>query len=422
MTTQILNRTSSHASPQQWGGSTLSAVDFGTAGDGLSDDREALQRALGDGGRTVSVPPGTYRLGGALRLSSGSRLLAHPEAHFILADEAGVSSDVFLLTNADEKNGNADIRVEGGIWDGNNRRNLRGTDTPGAYTGVGMNFIHVDGLEVYGLRMRDAETYFIRLSQVKNFRFTDVRFSTSNPRPNQDGIHIAGHCHKGLLAGIHGEGPGATHDDLVALVADDALERAQNLGLSCGPLSNIVVQDLSAEDCHCFVRLASVRHSIRGVRVEKVRGGCEGCAVNMDALRYCAVPLFRRGDGQFNDGAGDIRDVRLHDFEVFRSGTRLDNPLLLLETRADQLEITHFRRLMERDHAPHIATLRVADVPGHTVEIAGLSPDALEAIATEGGLKTSHTAGVLQASLENPEDKLISRCLAFERLHMRKGR
>lgn len=361
-----------------------SVREFGVRGDGLSDDREAIQRVINTH-RNVFVPPGTYRLGGALRLASGSWLKAHHQAHFVLADEAGIDSTVFMLSNAGEGDLDEKIRIEGGIWDGNNRRNVRGTDRPGAYTGVMFNFIGVRGLEVMDLRLRNAETYFIRLADVRDFRFSELEFSTSYCRPNQDGIHVAGDCHHGYISGIRGQGPGATQDDLVALVADDAMHRAQNLGLRNGPVSHVRVERLEAEDCHSFVRLASVFNPISDVDVEHVRGGCEACAVNMDALRYCAVPLFVDGDGKFPHGAGWCERVRLRDFQIYRSKSHLQNPLVLLESRMQDFRIERFRRDLARDAAPGIPTLRVAHLDRTRIEMLGVDAEAARQAAETCG-------------------------------------
>ncbi|MFQ3670845.1 MAG: glycosyl hydrolase family 28-related protein [Verrucomicrobiia bacterium] len=356
----------------------FSVAEFGARGDGLSDDHEPVQRALGSGGRQILVPPGTYRLGSTLRLPSGSWIKAHPQAHFILADEAGIDSSVFLLSNSDLINGNENIRLEGGIWDGNNRRNHRGPDRPDAYTGAAFNFIHVDRLQVSHLRLHNAETYFIRAAWLSHFRFHDIVFWTNHPRPNQDGLHLAGHCHHGSIRRLRGLGPHATQDDLVALVADDALQRAQNLGLTNGPISEVTIGDLEAEDCHSFLRLASVHHGIERIDVERVRGGCEACAVNMDALRYCAVPLFVEGDGQFPHGAGFCRDIHLRDFQVHRTRGRLANPLILLETRVHDFRMEKFSRDLAQDAAPNIPTLRAAHLEGSKLLLMGLERRAAE--------------------------------------------
>ncbi len=339
-----------------------SAATFGTVGDGVSDDSAAMQRAIDSGFELIEVPEGTYKISKTLRVPSGRWLRFHDRATVILADGAGVSEDIHLIANADPTTGNEAIRIEGGVWDGNNRTNPRGGSERGDYTGVSMNFINVRNLELRHLRLRDAETYFVRMAHVDNFECIDFEFTATNPRPNQDGIHVAGNSHNGTISNIRGVGPSATKDDLVALVADDALARPQNLGLCCGPLSNITVSNLIADDCHSFVRLASVRNPIHNIRVTSVTGGCEACAINMDALRYCAIRLFEDGDPEFATGAGFCSNIHLSDFNVFRSKNHLKNPLILLETLVENFSLLDFTRLRDRDVAPEIPTLRVAHI------------------------------------------------------------
>ncbi len=60
---------------------------------------------------------------------------------------------------------------------------------------------------------------------------------------------------------------------MVALNADEALGRAQNLGLACGPIRRIRIEDVRAESCHTFVRLLSVRSVIEDVEIDGVFGG-----------------------------------------------------------------------------------------------------------------------------------------------------
>ncbi len=348
-----------------------------------------------------------------MRVPSGRCLKFHERAVVTLADSAGIDQDDFLIANADPKAGNESIRIEGGIWDGNNRGNPRGGNTPGNYTGVAMNFLNVRNLELRDMHLRDAETYFIRTAWVRGFHIENLLFTTTNPRPNQDGIHVAGECHEGVIRNIRGVGASATKDDLVALIADDELARAQNLGLCCGGITDIRVENLSADDCHSFVRLASVRHAIQDVTVRGVRGGCEACAVNMDALRYCAMPIFSPDDPEFARGAGDCRNILLSDFKVFRSKDHLKNPLLLLETLVKNFRIENFERLFDNDAAPHIPTLRIAEIEADDVRLAGLDPMEAERLLRDGANGFLHEGNSIRGALP-PSNKIVSNARFLE--------
>jgi len=58
----------------------VDAKDFGTQGDGVSDDAAALQAALDGGDGEVRVAAGTYLLGTTLLMGSGDRLISEPGA------------------------------------------------------------------------------------------------------------------------------------------------------------------------------------------------------------------------------------------------------------------------------------------------------------------------------------------------------
>lgn len=319
-----------------------------------------IQGALDAGAAVVRIPAGAYRTHG-LRLGSHTRLVAEAGARIVFADGAGRDESCFLLTNRDHEAGNAGIAIEGGVWDGNSAGNPRGPDRPGSFTGAAFNFSRVRGLTVRDVSLHDATAYYLRLCEVSRFTLEAIRFTAGQWRPNQDGIHIAGFCEDGVIRDICATGVGVTHDDLVALVADDALHRAQNLGLKCGPVRRMTVERLRADDCHSFVRLASVWHPIEDVRVHDVQGGCRICALNCDALRYCMVPVFDPRDPRYAGGVGFLGNVSIDAMTVFKTAdTGL--PLFLLETRMQDFTVRKVRRDRARDLAPRALTLRVRGV------------------------------------------------------------
>jgi polygalacturonase len=334
-----------------------------------------IQAALDAGAPVVRIPAGEYRTR-TLRIGSNTRLIAESGAHIIFADGAGKDSQCFLLTNRDLSTGNTDIHIEGGRWDGNNAGNPRGPDQPGSYTGAAFNFRNVRGLTIQDVTLHDATAYYVRLTEVTGFRFERIRFTSSQLRPNQDGIHVAGFCEDGLIRDISASGVGVTNDDLVALLADDALHRAQNLDLKCGPVRRVRIENLRADDCHSFVRLASVRHWIEEVDVRDVRGGCRVCALNCDALRYCMGPVFDARDPRFAAGVGLLRNVTLTGFELFKSKPT-DLPLFLLETRMQNFVLRDVRRDRTRDLSPAAPLLRVRGIETDGLTMNGRPPARL---------------------------------------------
>lgn len=348
-----------------------SIAEFGAKGDGISDDQEPIQRALDTSSGLLDIPAGDYKIGRTLRIRGGTHLRLHAQATIRLADGAAQSTGDYLLTNAHPETGDADIVIEGGIWDGNNAGNRRkqGLFDEG-YSGAMIHFRNVRGLRLENLRLHNAEAYYARFTEVRDFHVEGIGFSSDLVRNNNDGIHLGGHCENGVIRNIRGLHRGVTGDDMVALNADDALNRTEVRGMTCGPIRNILIEDLEAEGCHSFVRMLSVWSPIENVTVRGVRGSCEIAALNCDAARGCRVPLFDEANPPFAGGVGSLRNIRVSDFRVAKSAEN-DIALLRLETRMENLVISDFRRVMPEDRSPEQPTLRVRYV---TAEQLALEP------------------------------------------------
>lgn len=320
---------------------TLNVKQSGAVGDGLADDTAALQKALDGGHRTVVIPPGTYKISRALKLDSGTTIRADAHAVIRLADHAGNDVGLFLLTNRDHRTGNADITVEGGIWDGNNEQNPRGQkEQMPCYTGVALNFIYVQRLTLRNLIVRNPDAYAIRACQLEDFRIEDIGFDFSVVRPNQDGVHLDGFCQRGVIRNLTALSPFATNDDMVALNADDgsATEYVIQQGMQQGPILDITIEHLRAESTFTFVRMLSHHERIENVTVSDIAGGCRFYAINMDRWR-------------FPEGGGDIRHVTLRNIHVRKmpddfSKQKAPNqrPLIHIQSAVQGLRLEDFQR------------------------------------------------------------------------------
>ncbi|MFH1499799.1 MAG: glycosyl hydrolase family 28-related protein [Verrucomicrobiota bacterium] len=365
-----------------------SVLDHGARADGLADDGNAFQRALDQGPGTVRVPAGRYLIGRVLRIGSGTRLAVDPGATLRLADGVCTTPDDYFLTNANPAAGDTNIVIEGGRWDGNNAGNARpaGLFDFGC-SGAMMHFQNVRGLRLADLHLHDAEAYHVRLTQVRDFHVERIRFSADRVRPNNDGIHLGGHCEDGVIRDIKGLHFGVTGDDMVALNADDALTRTEVKGMTNGPIRNILIEDVEAQGCHSFVRLLSVVSPIENIRIRGVRGTCEVAAINCDAARGCRVPVFDEKNPPFADGVGFLRNIDAADFTVGKSHAN-DIALLRLETRMEHFRIIDFTRDLAADQAPATPTLRLRHVAPRALAIDGAAVqppafgDTLERVET----------------------------------------
>ena len=404
----------------------VNARDFGAVGDGVTDDASALQAALDSESGMVVVPFGCYMISRSLLIGSNTRLILHPLAKIRLADGAGVHRDVYLITNKNHGTGDCCIEIEGGIWDGNNPKNPRGSESPENYAGIALNFINVKSLRLASLTVMDAESYSIRLGEVRDFVIENITFEAPHIRPNQDGVHIGGFCEDGLVQNIEAIGHGATNDDLVAVNADDVTWRILNVGLKCGPIQRIRIQNLRATDCHTFIRLASVWTPIIDVHISNVTGGCRLYAINADGLR-CVTnpPFFDPDDERLSGGVGMLENVHISNLTVhktcdmhgtFDANYLLSEPLLLLQTRMSNFSIRGFRRDVSLDARTESPSAVIDGIHNSKLTVEGVTerdgrqlredlPERLKSLQIMQSL--SLTPALFRAEFEtNPKDRV----------------
>ncbi|MBB31126.1 MAG: endopolygalacturonase [Gemmatimonadetes bacterium] len=348
----------------------LSVHDTGARGDGITDDHGAIQRALDGLHHVVVIPSGFYILGDTLRIGSSKCLLVHPEAVLRFADGAGRDAGSFLLTNADHISGNDHIEVTGGIWDGNNEGNTRGEDgDPEAYTGVAINFVNIRHLRLTDMTVRNPDSFSIRLGEAQHFTVENIRLDHAVTRPNQDGVHVGGFCEKGYIRNLQAITPNTPNDDMVALNADDNVERALNLGMKRGPIRNIHVEGLAAESAYTFVRLLSETHRIENIRVRDLAGGCRCYTINMD-------------NWAFPQGSGDIRNIDIKNVRISKVPDAPSFPLVDIRLRVQDLLIEDLERVEDCHAAP---TLTIDNLTNNTIWLDDVTHENLELSSVDAG-------------------------------------
>ena len=279
----------------------------------------------------------------------------------------------FLLTNADPEEGNEDITLEGGIWDGGfgHEYNQKPGDiyTINSTSGACMNFVSVKNLKLLNLTVANPIGYYIRMGRLNQFEIKDITLTADAMNFNQDGIHFSGYCRNGVVENIRGLN-GQPNDDLLAFNADDGIQRQENRGLTCGPIENIVCRNIYAEDCHTAIRMSSITSPIRNIRIENLYAGVRAYAINMDGLRYCRVPLF--AEDAAPNGVGNVSDVRITGMTAFFT-RRAHDPscLIVLEQHCDNVELINFSRPMDKDAFPDTATLQARYLIHQSIEADG---------------------------------------------------
>ncbi len=288
-------------------------------GDGVRDDRPAIQELLDSGVSEVVLPAPKkcYSIGGTLKIHGGQTLRLGATTRVRLLPMANCS----MVEDDDFSTWKSDVVVDGGIWDMNHNQqdpnpwHFAGADGktthdklgttqvgfaeyskhftafPDVYTGFCMRFCRIQRFTLKNATFVNPVTYGAQLGYIHTFTVENIRFDYTEGSPkkwNMDGIHIEGHCKDGILRNLQG----ACHDDMVALTADDGL---------FGPISNILVDGIFAEGGHSAVRLLS-----HGLTVENI------CICNVFGKFYSkCVGLTKYHGG--DDERGVMRNITIRD-------------------------------------------------------------------------------------------------------------
>lgn len=350
----------------------INVKSFGAVGDGKHNDYAAVQSALDAGEREILIPAGTYVVDKPLKIPSARHIHADAEARIIFIAAKPMTQSDFLVTNADVEDGNEDITIEGGIWDGGfgHPFNQKSNDIYeiNSTSGACMNFVTVKKLRLLHLTVANPVAYYIRTGRISDFEIRDITLTSEKKNSNQDGVHFSGFCRNGIVEDIRALPKGQTNDDLLAFNADDGIQRQENRGLTSGPIENIVCRNIYAEDCHSAIRMSSITSAIRNIRIENINCGCRVYAINMDALRYCRVPLFREEAAP--NGVGNVSDIVITNMTAF-STSRSTSPLICLEQHCNNFELINFNRPLDKDVCPERPLLTARYLTHQTIEADG---------------------------------------------------
>jgi parallel beta-helix repeat protein len=154
---------------------TVNVKSFGAAGDGIIDDRAAIQKAMDSlslTGGTVFLPTGTYRIGSsvldnvsglsvALRIGSFVNLLGEGTGKSIMKLDPDVSDSLnrFLINN---KPGDSNISIS--------RLTIDAANTPlESGSGAALSFVNTKNIAIEDVEFRNVKKEAIDLISVSNF-------------------------------------------------------------------------------------------------------------------------------------------------------------------------------------------------------------------------------------------------------------
>ncbi len=236
-------------------------------------DVTAEVQALLDKRGFVFLDSGTYLITKPLIIHDNTHLQLAPDAMMVLGDKSNCAIIENESLNEKGKKQNANIRIEGGIWNGNNENQVRRSRESrfqltryedDYYYGILMRFVGVKNFYIGNLTVKDPESYAMLICGANDFTVENVNFDYNLLRPNMDGVHIQGPSKDGVIRNIKG----TTNDDLVALNCDDTYASE----ITRGNIENMLVDGLFSEGGYTAVRLLSSGSEMKNIAVKNIFG------------------------------------------------------------------------------------------------------------------------------------------------------
>ncbi len=330
-------------------------------GDGIHDDTLAIQELIDSGVCEVVLPTPKvhYLISKPLELPSNFRLVLPRFAEIKLAKDSNcvmlrnkmvedraerIQPCIFDFINEfspDHPCNN--IEVVGGIWNCNNLEQkpnpIAERDNSG-YSGFGMLFYNVTNLRISSLTMKDPVTFSITFDTVSYFSVDNIVFDFNYGNPiaaNMDGVHLNGNCSYGKMTNLQG----TCYDDLVALNAEEG---------TVGPITNIDIDGIYAEDCHSAVRLLTVTQPVEYINIRNVFGTyfqyCIGLTkfytgeakgyydgINLENIfvsKAERLPVYNKGNSRIFQIIFIERDLKIRNLKI--SGLYRKEKLIPVET------------------------------------------------------------------------------------------
>lgn len=303
-----------------------------------------------------------------------------------------------MVTNDDHAKGNRRIAVVGGIWDMDNSRQSPNpimqllsvrTAAPkyeaGRYLGFCMRFVNIEHFVLRDVTFRDPVTFCAQFAALRHFTIDDITFDHvhANPEPgfNMDGIHLDGGCRFGRISNIKGR----SNDDLIALNADD--HETESPGF--GPIEDITIDGIYAEDCHSAVRLLSCGSPVRRITISNVHGTYYQYAIGLTKFY-----LGRPNPGVFDDiTLRGLHCAKAPRYPRYQKDKSRVYPVVFVQQKVEvgRLSIEHFQRREEAWAVPGIEIEKGAKV--NTLQISHYATDnqmpaPLDAIVNNGAIGT----------------------------------
>ncbi|WP_119079117.1 glycosyl hydrolase family 28-related protein [Chitinophaga alhagiae] len=260
----------------------------------------AIQLAKKNGSREIYLPAGHYLVSKPVRLPSDFTLRASQEAYIEL--EKGCNQ--YLLQNEDLVNGNRNITVTGGKWNGNGwsqTRTIRNRVDNSAFC-FGMFFYKVQRLEVASLQIDSTRSWGIAYMECDTVHIHDIHFQQNPFRDarhtsalNQNGDGVTGGGNHVLIENISG----FTNDDLVAFASGGACFQGKMAPFPAYDYTGVTVRNIYPQNIYDSipalkaVAFYTFEHTaVSNITIENVHGNTAAASVLFYSL-FNKVGHFR---------------------------------------------------------------------------------------------------------------------------------
>ncbi|NLR57377.1 hypothetical protein HGH93_04665 [Chitinophaga polysaccharea] len=357
---------------------------FGAKADGKTDDSRAIQAAVNkakkQGSHHTFIPAGHYLISRAIRLPSNFTLTASKDAYISLQP----GSNQYLVVNDDPENGNEQITVTGGKWNGNGYTQTRtvGSTVANSAFCFGFFFYKVKKLEVASLQIDSTRSWGIAYMECDSVHIHDIHFQQN---PFRDAAHTSALMNNG--DGVTGGGnhvlieniSGFTNDDLVAFAAGGACFQGKMAPFAAHDYRDVTVRNIFPQPA--FDSIPALRavsfYTFEGKQVSRITiDHVQGNTANGLILFYS---LFGK-TGSFSQ----VKVSRIRGGNIYSRSSHPAFPMMygvigVKQSRIDHLSFRHVQRTETRypnpqfvfDEHTEIDTLTIQDVDIQHKNISG---------------------------------------------------
>lgn len=231
----------------------------------LSDNTSIIQTELNKKGHVIISRPGTYLVTG-LVIYDNTFFELYPGVELKLKDNASN----YLLRNefglvSDKTNKNINIRIKGGIWNGNSSNNPKtGTWQNGGFPGWGVLLNHVEYIKLEDMFLQDYLKYCFHIIDCANLYTNNIGFNNIS-----DGLHFQPPLKNAFINNTYG----TTGDDMIAFTLGDFPNYVVSQE---GNFENIIIDGVNADSCVGFVKITGAglngAYAFRNISVNNLHG------------------------------------------------------------------------------------------------------------------------------------------------------